>query len=269
MEAAANKAAIDIPMRVIFTDDGVGYFTRSGKKINRFKLSDGVEEYGIHVVDFSPQTIQRMQLFGYISKLELPLTDVVSKRREIIDLIKLMTYGMLYRQFNTLLFEQVVESEMIINYNRHNIKNPIDYRTKINQNVLTNFFQKNAAAVTEIKTLMAKPVLKRIESSDSLQHQEKVQQSNLARKYLDNLDQLIYFILTIHRGSTGYFELIRAGQRLLSQFMDKASIPEYLALMQVELLMNMAMTDNRSPALKKTSGRRQYLHPAPVEQKTS
>jgi hypothetical protein len=251
MESAVTKGAIDIPMRVIFTDEGVGYFTGSGKKINRFKLSDGVEEYGIHVVDFSPQTIQRMQLLGYISKLELPLTDVVSKRREIIDLIKLMTYGMLYRQFNTLLFEEVVESDMITNYNRHNIKNPIDYRTRINQGVLNDFFKKHGPAVTEIKTLMAKPVLQRIASSDSLQDQEKAQYSNLARKYLDTLDQIIYFILSIHRGSTGYFELIRSGQRLLSQFMDKASIPEYLALMLVELLMNMAMNDTQISALKK------------------
>ncbi|AHC13477.1 hypothetical protein L21SP2_0031 [Salinispira pacifica] len=238
-------------MKVIFTDEGVSYFTKSGKKINRFKLSDGVEEYGIHVVDFSPATIQRMQLLDYISKMELPLEDVVSKRKEIIDLIKLMTYGMLYRQFNTLLFENVVESELIQHYNRHNIKNPIDYRTKINQKVLDNILTKNISAVNEIKQMMCQPVIKRIETNESMHESEKNMYKNLARKYLDTLDPLIYFILSIHRGSTGYFQLIRKGQQLLAQFMDKASIPEYLALMLVELLMNMAMGDDQSSALKK------------------
>lgn len=251
MNSNMKKGVIDIPMRVIFTDEGVSYFTRSGKKINRFRLSDGVEEYGIHVVDFSPMTIQRMQLFGYISKLELPLQDVVSKRREIIDLIKLMTYGMLYRQFNTVFFEHVVESDMITNYNRHNIKNPIDYRTKINQSVLNTFFQKNLSAINETKRLILEPALKRLEGSDSLQASEKIQYSQLAKKYLENLDPLIYFILTIHNGSTGYYELVRTGQRDLAHFMDKASIPEYLALMLVELLMNMAMSHSGGSALQK------------------
>src|SRR5690606_29991314 len=123
------KNVLDIPMRLIFTDEGVHYFTSQDRKISRFKLSDGVEEYGIHVVDFSPATIQRMQLLGYLSKIELPLSDIISKRKEIIDLVKLLSYGMLYRQFDTSVFSSVVESELIKTWNRHNIKNPIDYKT--------------------------------------------------------------------------------------------------------------------------------------------
>lgn len=246
MNMSARKGIIDIPMRLIFTEDGVHYFTNQGKRISRFRLSDGVEEFGIHVVDFSPATIQRMQLLGYLSKIELPLNNTVSKRKEIIDLIKLMTYGMLYRQYDTTVFSCVVESDLIKTWNRHNVKNPIDYKTKINSQVLKNVLEKNEGAINEIKNLVLRPVVQRIQKSEHLQDTEKRINTFLAEKFLDNLNPLIFFILTIHRGSTGYFQLIREIQRFLVSAMDRSSIPEYLALMVVELLMNMSMTNATS-----------------------
>src|SRR5690606_1172981 len=151
---AQRKGILDIPMRLIFTDEGVHYFTSQNRKISRFKLSDGVEEYGIHVVDFAPSTIQRMQLLGYLSKIEISLSDLIAKRREVIDLIKLLSYGMLYRQYDTQVFSSIVESELIKAWNRHNIKNPIDYKTRINAAVLRNVLDKNSQAISEIKELI-------------------------------------------------------------------------------------------------------------------
>ena len=232
-------------MRLIFTDEGVHYFTSQDRKISRFKLSDGVEEYGIHVVDFSPATIQRMQLLGYLSKIELPLSDIISKRKEIIDLVKLLSYGMLYRQFDTSVFSSVVESELIKTWNRHNIKNPIDYKTRINSSVLKNMMDKSSDAISEIKHLILGPILQRINLSEHMQDSEKRVHSFLAQKFLDTMNPLTFFILTVHRGSTGYFQIVREIQRVLTASMDRSSIPEYLALMIVELLVNMSM-DNVS-----------------------
>jgi hypothetical protein len=239
----AKTGILDIPMRVIFTDEGVQYFSSQGKKISKFRLSDGVEEYGFHVVDFSPKTIQRMQMLGYLSKIELPLSDIVSKRKSLIDLVKLLTYGMLYRQFDTSLFGHIVESELIQNWNRHNLKNPIDYRTKINSNILNSVLVKNQAVVIEVKKLMKTPIVKAVESSEHLHDNEKQTHIYLAEKFLDNLNPLVYFILAIHRGSTAYYDIIRVAQGLLSEYMDRSSIPEYLALMLVEVLMNIRMSE--------------------------
>lgn len=243
---AQRKGILDIPMRLIFTDEGVHYFTSQNRKISRFKLSDGVEEYGIHVVDFAPSTIQRMQLLGYLSKIEISLSDLIAKRREVIDLIKLLSYGMLYRQYDTQVFSSIVESELIKAWNRHNIKNPIDYKTRINAAVLRNVLDKNNQAISEIKELILKPILQRILQNEHLQDSEKMLHTHLARKFLDTLNPLIFFILTVHRGSTGYFQIIRDLQRHLLNSMDRSSIPEYLALMVVEILVNMSMEDPNS-----------------------
>lgn len=235
---------MNIPMKVVFTEDGVSYFTSQNKKISRFRLSDGVDEYGIQVVDFSPATIQRMQMFGYISKFELPANDILSKRKEFIDLVKLLTFAMLYRQYDSVVFDEVVGSELIKTWNRHNIKNPIDHKTKINAQVLSSFLEKNQAAVHEIKEMIQEPVVKRIQSSEHLQDNEKQIQTFLAEKFVNNLNMMVFFILTVHRGSTSYFQLIRMMQQKLANYMDRSSIPEYLALMMVELITSIKMTGN-------------------------
>jgi len=241
MSKIQQKGKIDIPMKVVFTEEGVSYFTSQNKKFSRFKLSDGVDEYGIQVVDFAPATIQRMQLLGYISKFELPANDVLQKRKEFIDLIKLLTYGMLYRQFDTSVFDELVESELIKTWNRHNIKNPIDHKTKINIQVLSNFLSKNEEAVQEIKQMAQEPILRKIQNSEQLQDNEKKIQTFLAEKYVNNLNLLIYFILSVHRGSTSYYHLIRMIQQKLHNYMDRSNIPEYLALMMVELITNVKL----------------------------
>ncbi len=238
---ASSRGVLDIPMRLIFTEDGVHYFTSQNRKISRFKLSDGVEEYGIHVVDFSPSTIQRMQLLGYLSKIELPLAEVISKRKGIIDLVKLLTYGMLYRQFDTNVMAAVVESDMIKHWNRHNIKNPIDYKTKINASLLRDFLAKHKDGIQEMKNIILEPVHESIRLNEHLQDEEKKVHQFLAEKFLDTLNPLVFFVLTIHQGSTGYFQLIRQIQGQLATAMERSSIPEYLALMMVELLVSMSM----------------------------
>ena len=238
------RGKIDIPMKVIFNEEGVNYFTSQQKKISRFRLSDGLDEYGIQVVDFAPATIQRMQLLGYISKFELPVNDIIHKRKEFIDLIKLLSYGMMYRQYDTTVFDNMVDSELIKTWNRHNVKNPIDHKTKINGQVLSGFLEKNSVVILEIKHNILDPIHTRINESEHLQDSEKRVQILLSEKFVDNLNALIFFILTVHRGSTAYFQLIRMIQQRLANYMDRSSIPEYLALMMVELLMNVKMTND-------------------------
>ena len=73
----------DLPLKIIFTEEGVNYFIRTGKKLKKFLLADNVEAYGIILNQFSPVFIQQMMLIGYISRVEVSRADFLSKRHEI------------------------------------------------------------------------------------------------------------------------------------------------------------------------------------------
>ena len=78
MSASDKKFIIELPLKVILTEDGASNFISHNKKLMRFRLADNVDEYGISLNKFSPQSIQSMILLDYISKIEISMSEFVS-----------------------------------------------------------------------------------------------------------------------------------------------------------------------------------------------
>ena len=49
-----RKSVIDLPVKLVLTEEGTSFFIRKGKNLKKFKLADNVEEYGIVLDTFSP-----------------------------------------------------------------------------------------------------------------------------------------------------------------------------------------------------------------------
>ena len=86
MSAAGKKFYLDLPLKVVLTEEGASHFISHKKKLLRFRLADNQEEYGISMDHFSPMSLQNMILVDYVSKLEISMSEFVSKRQEIMDL---------------------------------------------------------------------------------------------------------------------------------------------------------------------------------------
>ena len=95
-----KKFILELPLKVILTEDGASNFISHNKKLMRFKLADNVEEYGIALNKFSPQSIQNMILLDYISKIEISMPEFVTSRQDVMDLCKVIVFSILYKQFD-------------------------------------------------------------------------------------------------------------------------------------------------------------------------
>ena len=93
-----KKFILELPLKVVLTEDGASNFISHNKKLLRFRLADNVEEYGISLDKFSPQSIQSMILLDYISKIEISMSEFVSSRQEVMDLSKVIVYSLLLDQ---------------------------------------------------------------------------------------------------------------------------------------------------------------------------
>ena len=71
MCASCKKFMLELPLKVILTENGCSNFISHKKSLIRFKLADNIDEYGISLNKFSPQSIQSMLLLDYISKIEI------------------------------------------------------------------------------------------------------------------------------------------------------------------------------------------------------
>ena len=53
MSSGDKKFIIELPLKVILTEDGASNFISNNKKLLRFKLADNDDEYGIFLNKFS------------------------------------------------------------------------------------------------------------------------------------------------------------------------------------------------------------------------
>ena len=80
---ALKKPLLDLPIKVILTEEGASHFISKKKKLLRFRLADNLEEYGIKFNSFAPISLQQMILVDYISKIE-KLTSIDTRTKTLL-----------------------------------------------------------------------------------------------------------------------------------------------------------------------------------------
>ncbi len=248
MGSGEKKSVLNLPLKIILTQEGSTFFIRQNKKLLKFKLADNVEEYGISLEEFTPATVQRLLLLDYISKIEISQPEFVSSRQETMDLTKLIVYSVLYRQYDAFIFEKILNSDVIKKWNRYNPANIIDEKTHINENFLRAVLKKNEKMIADAKAEILSPLYAFINKNDSLLPEEKNIQLLLSEKFLNNLRPFTWFIITKFQDAAEFDAILRIIRASLTEYMDKAKIAEYVALMLMELVINAENTNIRKEA---------------------
>jgi hypothetical protein len=237
MPATGDKQAlIHFPLRVTLNERGVTRFVNQEQVLSRFRLSNGREEYGIALNRFAPKTVQKLILLGYVERIEAPVPDPYAMRSGILDVTKLIGYAMLYRQFDTEVFDTVSRSEFVRDWNRRNMKRPIDFKTKVNADYLNEVLRDNQEALDAVKGALLDPVCRELRFSTTMTGEEVRIQQLAAERFVDNLSPLARFLLTVYRSSAQFKTLIGPTRDLLRSYMRKTNVPEYLGLLLLELL---------------------------------
>src|SRR5574344_1253602 len=151
MCAANKKFMLDLPLKVILTEEGASHFISRKKKLLRFRLADNVEEYGISLNHFSPISIQNMILVDYISKIEISMSEFVSSRQEIMDLSKLIVYSILYKMFDRQIFSALIKCDCVRKHNRANPSQLIDEKTQIPDKQLRNVLNAKDSVIQQAR----------------------------------------------------------------------------------------------------------------------
>jgi len=238
MASQERKSIIELPVKIVLTEAGTTFFIKNKRNLKKFKLADNIEEYGIILDKFAPVSLQRMMLIDYVSKVEISHGEFVPIRQEVMDLSKLIVYSMLYRQYDAYIFQRVLASDVIRNWNRKNPANIIDDKTKINDHFLQNVIVEKELDIREIKQTILAPMYAFISKNSTLLADEKNIQLLLSEKFLNNLRPFTWFIITKFKGSDGYETLIKDVRTSLAEYMEKAKISEYVALNIMELVTN-------------------------------
>lgn len=236
--AQGKKFILDLPLKVILTEQGTSYFIAHKQKLLRFKLADNVEEYGISMNQFSPQSIQNMMMVDYISKIEISKSEFVSSRQEVMDLSKVVVYSLLYKQFDREIFNLLIKTECVRKFNRSHPANLIDERTNIPDSQLRSLLTSKANVVTEARKFILDPIWAAIMKDKNYSPEERNVYLLMTEKLMNRLSLMNWFIILKFYKQDGFDEMTSILRKQLTAYMEKSKVAEYISILVMELALN-------------------------------
>ena len=246
--ASDKKFILELPLKVILTEDGASNFISHNKKLLRFKLADNVEEYGISLNKFSPQSIQSMILVDYISKIEISMSEFVSSRQEVMDLSKVIVFSILYKQFDREVNSALIQCECVHKHNRSNPTHLIDERTQMSERQLRTILSNKENVIQTTRKQILEPVWKAVMANEEFSSEEKNVYLLMSEKFMNRLGLMNWYIITLFAKNEGANEMYIAIRNILSQYMEKSKVAEYISVMVMELALNNENTNIRKEA---------------------
>ncbi|MCR5612979.1 hypothetical protein [Treponema sp.] len=251
----AKKLMLDLPLKLILTEEGASNFISHKKNLKRIKLADNIEEYGVSLNKFSPQSIQNMLLLEYVSKIEISMSEFVSKRQEVMDLSKLIVYSVLYKQFDREIFQAFIASDCVRRHNRQNPAQLIDEKTNIGEMKLRQLLSTKNGLIEQTRKAILAPIWKSIMSNKEYSPEEKNVYLLTSEKFMNRLGLLNWYIITKFSKDENFSEMLSSIRSLLTRYMDKSKVAEYISVMVMELALNNENANIRKEAQQMYSDR--------------
>ena len=243
-----RKSLLDLPLKVVLTESGVSHFISHKKKLIKFRLADNVEESGVSFSSFAPLSLQSLILVDYVSKIEISMPEFVSSRQEIMDLSKLVVYSILYKQFDREIRAGLLSTDCIRKHNRANPAQLLDEKTVISDNVLRSRMANSDPIIKEARSEILKPVYEKIVNDTQLSCEEKNVYLLMTEKFLNRLSLFNWYVIVKFFKKDGFSEMLAIIRQIISQYMEKSKIAEYISLMVMELALNCENANMRKEA---------------------
>ena len=246
--ATEKKPLLNLPLKVILTQEGASHFINRKKKLLRFRLADNAEEFGVSLSTFAPLSLQSMILVDYVSKIEISMPEFVSSRQEIMDLSKLVVFSVLYKQFDREVLTALLATECVRKHNRAYPSQLLDEQTHISDNVLRSRMENSDKLISEARTEILKPIYDSILKDGNLTPEEKNIYLLMTEKFLNRLSLFNWYIIVKFFKKEGFSQILSNIRQIIQQYMEKSKIAEYISLMVMELALNCENANMRKEA---------------------
>ena len=238
MSASGRKMMIELPLKVVLTEDGASNFISHKKKLIRFRLADNIDEYGISMRQFSPQSIQTMLMLDYISKIEISMPEFVTSRQEVMDLSKIIVYSLLYKQFDRDIYTAIIQCDCVRKYNRAHASQLIDEKTKMSEKQLRSILISKDEVIGQTRSEILEPVWESIRNNKDYSIEEKNIYMLMTEKFMNRMSLQNWYVITLFHKKEGFQDMIVAIRNILAQYMEKSRVAEYISVMVMELALN-------------------------------
>jgi len=227
---------IELPVKLTLTDEGEYFFNQRHRTNEYMQGRSQVDPGAVVLHSYSAKTLQRLVYAGYISRLEVSRSDFTSKRTEIMDLAKLIAYGVLYKEYSGKLAKALKEAPMVVQWNRKNPGGALNTQTILQQNKSKEYNQQFEKVKPVFREAVEEIFRLHLPELEELSQEEDQQLRLKGQNFLEQLNPLIWALLARERGETHNFSsTIKALDGVVWSYLAKTNIADYLSLLVLEL----------------------------------
>ncbi len=246
-----NSSQIKLPLTIRPTSQGEFFFSQHESLIETKKTRATRNSNHLSFKAFSAVVLKRMLASGYISQIEVTRTDFNSKRAEIIDLSKLISYGILQYSYASTIADKLNRTNLINQWNRDN---PSKMLTS--DNIATNFYIKHKHSPDEVSlanSAMRQLLTHCFNSPEAKRHDLSKENRKLlllkAKNHLDCLNSKIWPLMMKAWNTPNCQKAVATINDVLWEYLSKSDITDYLSL----LVMELALAVEKALILKATT----------------
>ncbi len=230
------------PTRLILTDDGVGYFFARKQRLQRFRLHDGREDFGLQLSDYTPSTLQKLIASGLVRKLEFPIVDAVVRRHVIIDYVKLIQYGIFYYHARTISQKYALSSPLATRWNRKNPRAALGGADVVP--TMHALFSERSRDLAQARTLLEMRIrsiysamLREADVCTESQERDKLKRT--AGRLVEYVSPEVWFLWLLFQNEEDGRRYIQEIATAIARILRYTTLADYLALLIIELMVHM------------------------------
>ncbi len=253
MGESAKPSTIHLPLKLAFTENGSNFILKTNKDVNRFTLIDANEEHGVEMSRFSPALLQRLIIMDYVSKIQVTAVHHNANRSSLIDLSKLVVFSKLYQQFNSDVLSKLLVCDCVIRHNRMHPGKCLDEKIPIDDSVFENYIKSHTENKQRIFKLILNPIHEGILKNSKYTTEEKKVYVLMTDKFLNRMSFYNWYVLLLFSNDSSFPQMIAIIRLLLTEYMPKTTIAEYVAFIMLEVCSNFEL-NNLTVEAKKAYG---------------
>lgn len=237
-KTAERSRDIDLESRFILSDEGISYCAQNKLLTRDVRTYDGSRKTGFYWQRFDAPLVQRMFVNRLIEEVDIQRTSLLDKRIALIDITKLLLYGMLYKKFKPELNQILLDSDILDRVLKPGMKNSLNANLQFNPAVVQRFVNEKLHDIQKIREFLLIDSYAMIDADKSITESERTDKKRIMRRFIDQVDNNTWFLFHFVNKSDRKFDIIDQINQTLMRYVEKTKIPEYVALMIMELVQN-------------------------------
>lgn len=230
LEAVLPRESIlplNLPMTLVLNTTGLSVLKNTvGEK--------GISGHELPVNIYKPDVVRKLIMKNCLKRIDIRLDDVITHRRDILDISKLLFFTVLYKQFSRDLIEKTVNTTLIKQWNRQHPRQKLDAAS--DQSMA--WVEKSLASRTEELALFRRNLLITLwkEHYDLFQDDEQHKKMGLAEKLIREMHPLTKYILLGYRKIDEVKQLQDEVISHIALYIKRFDLPEFNGLVLLEYL---------------------------------